>query len=64
MAHKRSVDVSKMLNMQNSNSFILVTPDVSAGRTASELWHTSQELSPAGIIIITALNSHLLGDEL
>jgi hypothetical protein len=32
--------------------FILLAPDVSAGRTATELWQTSEELSPAGIIII------------
>jgi hypothetical protein len=32
--------------------FILLVPDVSAGRTVSELWQTSQELHAACIIII------------
>jgi hypothetical protein len=33
---------------------------VSAGRTAREFWWTSQELSPAGIIIITmAIHVHI-----
>jgi hypothetical protein len=41
--------------------FILLVPDVSAGRTARELWWTSQDLSPTGIIIITiALHAHIL----
>jgi hypothetical protein len=31
--------------------FLLLAPDVSAGRTAIELWWTNQDLSPAGIII-------------
>jgi hypothetical protein len=35
---------------------ILLAPDVSAGRTARELWCTSQELSPARIITIMALH--------
>jgi hypothetical protein len=35
--------------------FLLLAPDVSAGRTATELWQTSEELSPAGIIIITTV---------
>jgi hypothetical protein len=30
-----------------------------AGRTARELWWTSQELSPAGIIITMALQAHI-----
>jgi hypothetical protein len=34
--------------------FLLLAPDVSAGRTASERWWTSQELSSAGIITIMA----------
>jgi hypothetical protein len=45
--------------------FLLLAPDVSAGRTASEIWYTSQELYPAGIFVITttALRSHSPGDE-
>jgi hypothetical protein len=39
--------------------FLLLGPDVSAGRTAWELWWTSQELSPAGIIITMALHAHI-----
>jgi len=50
-------------DMQNSHSFIhssYLLPDVSAGRTARELWWTSQEFSPAGIIIITmSLHAHI-----
>jgi hypothetical protein len=44
--------------------FLLLSPDVSAGRTTRELWYTSQDLSPARIIIIiitTALHSHSPG---
>jgi hypothetical protein len=39
--------------------FLLLATDVSAGRTAGELWCTSQELSPAGIIITMALHAHI-----
>jgi hypothetical protein len=35
--------------------FFLLPPDDSAGKTARELWWTSQELSPAGIIITMAI---------
>jgi hypothetical protein len=48
--------------MQNSHSFLhssYTLPDVSAGRIARELWWTSQEFSPAGIIIITVLDAHI-----
>jgi hypothetical protein len=33
--------------------------DVSAGRFARELWWTSQEFSPAGIVITMALHAHI-----
>jgi hypothetical protein len=39
--------------------FLLLAPDVSAGRTARELWWTSQDLSPAAIIITMALHVHI-----
>jgi hypothetical protein len=38
--------------------FLLLVPDVSAGRTARELWWMSQELSPA-IIITMALHAYV-----
>jgi hypothetical protein len=38
--------------------FLLLGSDVSAGRTARELWWTSQELTPAGIITM-ALHAHI-----
>jgi hypothetical protein len=48
--------------MQNSLSFLhspYPLPDVSAGRIARELWWTSQEFSPAGIIITMAVHDHI-----
>jgi hypothetical protein len=39
--------------------FLLLTPDVSAGRTARELWWTSQEFSPTGITTTMALHAHV-----
>jgi hypothetical protein len=40
--------------------FLLFAPDVSVGGTSRELWWTSQELSPAGIIItMVSLCSHI-----
>jgi hypothetical protein len=39
--------------------FLLLAPDVSAGRTARDLWWTSQELSPYGIIVSMAHNAHI-----
>jgi hypothetical protein len=43
--------------------FLLLAPDISAGRTARKLMWTSQELSPA-IIITMALHAHISpGDE-
>jgi hypothetical protein len=49
---------------QNSHSFVdssYSLPAVSAGRTARELWWTSQEFSPAGIntIITMAFHAHI-----
>jgi hypothetical protein len=47
--------------MQNSHSFVHSSyslPDVFAAWISRELWWTSQEFSPAGIIII-ALHSHI-----
>jgi hypothetical protein len=47
---------------QNSHYFdhsSYSTPDVSAGRIARELWWTSQEFSPAGIIISMAVHAHV-----
>jgi hypothetical protein len=48
---------------QNSHSFVHSSyplPDISAGGIARELWWTSQEFSPAGIIIIAmALHPHI-----
>jgi hypothetical protein len=43
-------------------SILPTLPGVSAGRTARELWWTSQEFFPAGIIIIIttmALHAHI-----
>jgi hypothetical protein len=34
-------------------------PKISPGRTARELWWTSQELSPAGIIIAMTHHAHI-----
>jgi hypothetical protein len=48
--------------MQNSHSFAhssYLLPDVSAGRIARGLWWTSQEFSPAGIIIIITMAVHV-----
>jgi hypothetical protein len=39
--------------------FLLLKPDVSAGRSAKEFWWTSQELSSAGIIITMALHAYI-----
>jgi len=47
---------------QNSHSFVhssYLLPDDSAGRIARELWWTSQEFSPAGIITTMALHAHI-----
>jgi hypothetical protein len=58
---KRFVDVSQILNTQNSHSFVLFhysLPDVSAGRIARELWWTSQEFTPNGIITMVP-RSHI-----
>jgi hypothetical protein len=40
-------------------SFLPLAPDVSAGRTARELWWTSQEFHPADILITMALHAHV-----
>jgi hypothetical protein len=52
---------------QNSHSFIhfsYLLPDVSVGRTAGELWWTSQELStPASSSPRLSMLIHHLGDE-
>jgi hypothetical protein len=40
--------------------FLLLAPDVSAGRTARDLWWTSQEFSPAGIIPTMALHADII----
>jgi hypothetical protein len=49
--------------MQNSHSLVHPSyslPDFSAGRIIRELWWTSQEFSPVGIIIITkVLRAHI-----
>jgi hypothetical protein len=39
--------------------FLLLAADVYADRTARELWWTSQELSPAGIIVTMSLHVHI-----
>jgi hypothetical protein len=39
--------------------FLLLAPDISAGRTSREFWWTSQELCPAGIIITMAYDGHI-----
>jgi hypothetical protein len=47
--------------MQNFHTFVHSSyslPNYCAGRIARELWWTSQEFSPAGIIIIIALALH------
>jgi hypothetical protein len=45
---------------QNSPSFFhLLAPNVSDGRSAREIWWTSQEFSPAFIIITMALHAHV-----
>jgi hypothetical protein len=46
---------------QNSHSFVHSSyslSDVSAGRTARELYWTSQEFSPADMIVTMALHAH------
>jgi hypothetical protein len=46
----------------NSHSFVhsfYSLPDVSAGRIARELWWTSQEFYPSGIIITMALHGNI-----
>jgi hypothetical protein len=48
--------------MQNFHSFVHFSysiPDVSAGRIARELWWTSQEFNPDGIIITMTPRSHI-----
>jgi hypothetical protein len=58
-------DPSRYLRYWQANSsflrpFFLLAPHVSAGRTAGELWWTSQELFPAGIITTTmAFHLHI-----
>jgi hypothetical protein len=47
--------------MQNSHSFVHSSyslPHVSASKIARELWYTSQEFSPAGIMTM-ALHAHI-----
>jgi hypothetical protein len=39
--------------------FLAIAPDVSAGRTARELWRTIMDLRPAGIITTMALHAHI-----
>jgi hypothetical protein len=38
----------------------LFAPDVAVGRTARELWWTSQELSTVGIVITMAIHARIL----
>jgi hypothetical protein len=60
-----SLEVSQTLigKILAPSSFLLLFPDVSAGRNARELWWTGQELFPAGIITTTtttmALHAHI-----
>jgi hypothetical protein len=45
---------------QNSHSIVHSSyslPDISAGGIARELWWTSQEFSPAGIIIVMSVHA-------
>jgi hypothetical protein len=64
MAYKRSLEVFQILMSKILTPSSYLLPDVSAGSTASELWWTSQELSPAAIIITVAVHAHIsLGDE-
>jgi hypothetical protein len=46
---------------QKSGSFVHSSclPEVSVDKTARQLWWTSQELSPAGIIITMAVHAHI-----
>jgi hypothetical protein len=49
-------------DMQNSHSFVQSSyslPDVSACKTARELWWTTQEFSPGGIITTMAVHAHI-----
>jgi hypothetical protein len=39
--------------------FLILAPDVSAGRNTRELWWMSQELSPASVVIAMALHVHI-----
>jgi hypothetical protein len=67
MACERSVDASRDIEYTKFSllsPFLLLAPDVSAGRTARELWSVSKELSSVGIIITMALHAHISsGDE-
>jgi hypothetical protein len=48
--------------MKNSHSFFhsfYSFPAISVGRIARELWWTSQEFFPDGIIITMALHAHI-----
>jgi hypothetical protein len=59
----KSLEVFQMLIFKISLlcPFLLLSPDVSAVRTARELWWMRELLFPAGIIINIALNVHLNG---
>jgi hypothetical protein len=51
-----------MLIRKKSHAFVdysYLLPNVSAGRTARELWWTRKEFSPAGNIITMVLRSHV-----
>jgi hypothetical protein len=55
----KSLEVFQILigKILSPSSILLFAPDVSAGRTARELWWTSQESSPASIIVTMALHA-------
>jgi hypothetical protein len=56
--HPLSISDTEYAKFSLLRPFLLITPYVSAGRTARELGWTRQELSPAGIIIM-ALHTHI-----
>jgi hypothetical protein len=62
----KSLEIFQILigKILTSSSIPPTWPNVSADRTARDLWWTSQELSPAGTIITMALHAYILpGDE-
>jgi hypothetical protein len=58
---KRSLEVSQILidKILTLRQFLLLASDDSASRIVIELWWTSQEFYPAGIITTMARHTHI-----